>query len=310
MVVIRSVVDGDRAGIAALLKECGDASDSQIAPDDSSWERFSCSYVALNGDNIVGYGSIFSRWLHPQRLRIAIHVLPDSAQDQTNDALFNRLIAAIPNTDSRDLQASYWQSDEASADFWTRLGFSHLMRTRIGTLDPSSLPEEGIHGLPEGVSIGTGAELMVDRGTWDQIALLHEKVYRRNHWWNPPAPIGLQQARDLYLQPADLIPDALFVALRDDGPVAVASLRPGRRPGHCELGWTGEREPQAIAHIMTDILITRCFDYAREQKWLIDIEADDADPILGAIADSHELTELRSILAVIRRRNPESSAIE
>jgi len=307
VIVTRPALDDDRESIATLLKWCDDVGDVSIARDNSTTERFRRSLVACQGDTIVAYGSIFSRPLHPARLRLQVFVSPGSRNNGIGQTLVESLIARIPENDGRDLQANYWQSDEASAGFWNRLGFAHLMRTRIGTLDPSSLPDADVYALPAGVSIATGVELDSDRAIWGEIVLLHEAIYRRNHRWNPPAPIDLYQATDLFLQPADLIPDALFVALQDgllDAVAsAVASLRPGGRAGRCELGWIGARDPDLkAAKPVTDLLLHECFVYARARNWLIDIEADDADPVLSPLADAWPLQDRRTWMTVSHPR--------
>jgi GNAT superfamily N-acetyltransferase len=311
VLVVRAPVPADLDAIAALGREPGDG----VLPDVDASSNFRRSLVACSEGTVVAYGSIFSRPLHPARLRLDVFVSPDSRNHGIGRALVHQLVAKIPKTDMRDLQANYWQSDRSSAGFWDRLGFEHLMRTRIGTFDPWSLAEEPIQRVPEGVSIGIGAELMSDRRMWDDIALLHETVYRRNHSWNPPAPIDLLQARDLFLHPADLIPDALFVALEFAGPEApphvaasavasaVASLRASSRAGRCELGWIGARDPEVtIATPIVNRLLQECFARARNRGWLIDIEADDADPILGPLADTLDLIDRKIFLAVTKAR--------
>jgi len=307
VLTVRAPVPADLDAIAALGREPGNG----VLPDVDASSSFRRSLMACSEGIVVAYGSIFSRSLHPVRLRLDVFVSPHSRNHGIGRTLVHQLVAKIPKTDVRDLQANYWQSDRSSAGFWDRLGFEHLMRTRIGTFDPSSLAEEPIQRLPEGVSIGTGAELISDRSIWDGIALLHETVYRRNHWWNPPAPIDLHQARDLFLQPADLIPDALFVALEVAGPEAtphvaasaVASLRTSSGAGRCELGWIGARDPDLKAtKPLTDVLLHECFAYARAHNWLIDIEADDADPVLSQLADGWPLQESKTWMTVSRPR--------
>jgi len=310
VVVIRPAVDGDRTHIAALLKDCGDAGTVQISHDDSSWERFSCSYVALNGDNIVGYGSIFSRWLHPRRLRMAIHVRPDSTQNQTNDALFDRLIAAIPHPDTRGLQASYWQSDDTAHAFWSTHGFSLLMRTHIGTLDPHLLTpgDLWVPSHQNSLQIISGDEIDRDGSLWNDIARLHEAIYRQNHAWNPPALIDEDLARELFLHPDDLLPEMMHIAFESERPVAVASLRPSEQPGHCELGWIGVHSEYAGETGLVHNLLAACLADAQRRGWVIDVEIDEADPILAPMITAWPLRDRKTWLTVSRPQLPHLSS--
>lgn len=81
MVVIHSAAEEDWESLSVFLKANSDTAAIQIVPDNSTSERFSRSLVACSGDRIVGYGSVFSRWLHSQRLRMEMYTTQDSAQN-------------------------------------------------------------------------------------------------------------------------------------------------------------------------------------------------------------------------------------
>ena len=302
MIVIRPAVDDDRERIAALLNEGGDPGTAQVARDDSTHERFSRSLVASSGGDIVGYGSIFSRWLHPQRLRMEIHVMQDSAQSQVRDELFSHLTLCIPGSDTRELQANYWQSDLDAQAFWDAHGFSSLMRTRIGTLDPRLLVPEDLRMSydRQQVQIVSGSEISSDRSLWNEVALLHEAIYRQNHAWSVPAPIDVELAKNLFLSPDDLFPDMMHIALDSGRPVAVASLRPSDREGHCELGWLGVHHEYAKDTGIVHHLLAACLIDARSRNWQIDVEIDEADPVLAPLIATWPLRDRKTWLTISR----------
>ena len=69
----------------------------------------------------------------------------------------------------------------------------------------------------------------------NELASLHHELYAQSHSFNPPKQVTLDEAKSVYLR--DLIPEAMFVALRDGQPIGVSSLR-GEADEH-ELVWSG-----------------------------------------------------------------------
>ncbi|HEU0165701.1 MAG TPA: hypothetical protein VFQ54_11710 [Thermomicrobiales bacterium] len=175
-------------------------------------------------------------------------------------ALVARLLDEIPACDTRPVRASHWGSDRAAARLWASLGFVRLMRTRLATLDAGmAISEPEI--LPTGFSILTGAELPDDGELWPRIAMLHAEIYQRNHQWSPPREIGKDLAMALFLDPDDLIRDALFVLIAEGSPVGVASLRRGGSANRCEMGWIGvELGTAALRDLAIDVLLKECLD--------------------------------------------------
>jgi GNAT superfamily N-acetyltransferase len=92
------------------------------------------------------------------------------------------------------------------------------------------------------------------------------------------APLSEADAVELFLDPDDLIPAALFLALAEDTPVAVASLRRGRSPGEVDLGWVGAVEAhRARGTDLAAALVGRCLRYAADEGWTVRVEVDEAD---------------------------------
>ncbi|MBA3379821.1 MAG: GNAT family N-acetyltransferase [Chloroflexia bacterium] len=194
---------------------------------------------------LVGNGSISSYWLHPSRLPVEVVVTPANRHQGIGSALLKRLIGRIPAAASQPLKAACWSDGEAGAAFWRKHGVMPIKRTDIGTIDltsPALVPPPASM-LPDEITIYRGDEIAHEDSLWDDIAQLHERVYRANHDWSAVAAIDLATARQIFLDPDDIIPHALLVAIRDGRPFAMASLRSLTDAGSSELGWTcGDRE--------------------------------------------------------------------
>ena len=159
------------------------------------------------------------------------------------------------------------------------------MGTRLGTLDPNHLvaANRAAWRAAEDRTAAAGYRVaaMSDLGAGMEamVAALHAGIYRAGHGWNRPVPIADELARTLFLGD-DVLPDALFVALAEDTPVAAASLRYGKAAGTFDLGWIGA-EP-AHANPTEDLcaaLLGRCLDAARRRAWPLRIEVDEANAI-------------------------------
>ena len=111
------------------------------------------------------------------------------------------------------------------------------MQTWNPVFDPHSIDLElfqkaSTQTRASGIEIKTFAEL---RQLEDEIAMLHHQLYTQSHAFNPPLQASLEQAKKAYL--ADVIPEAMFVALQNKKAIAVSSLR-GEANSY-ELVWSG-----------------------------------------------------------------------
>ncbi|MBA2468768.1 MAG: GNAT family N-acetyltransferase [Chloroflexia bacterium] len=293
--IIRTPTQSDPAqanNLAAGIDGCFmDAS----VPDRNEPGRFRRTFVAALHDQVVGIGVIFRNWLHPLRLTVDVVVAPDHRRTGIGTALLDRLVAAIPTGDARSLKAACWNDDEASEAFWRSHRFAPIMRTDIGTIDVTQACTVASAEIPaDGITIVSGDQISQKDSLWDEIAQLHDRVYRANHEWSPPTPIDLPLARQVFLDPDDLIPEALVVALRDDRPFAMASLRALTSEGTCELGWAGGDPTSGQEGFrVARILVAHCLALARERGWAVGVEADQADPILQDVVKQWPLRDHR-----------------
>ncbi len=194
----------------------------------------------------MGAGTLFESPVAPARWRIALHVHPAHRRQGVGTALLDALATEAAERDDRALQVGLSAAAINSLDFFARRGFRYLMRTRLGSLDPSRIPESTWTRFSESrrraqqlaLRIQSLANLENPVVLMPTIADLHAKIYQQTHAWSPQAPLDSKTATALYLG-EDLIPEALFIAFDGDRPVGVSSLRRGESAMEFDLGWTG-----------------------------------------------------------------------
>lgn len=293
----RSPTQADLAQANTLMADTDGCLISASFPDNDDPTRFRRTLIVELEGQVVGIGAVSSNWLHPSRLTVDVVVASGFRRQGIGTTLLERLIDEVPTHDHRPLKAACWSDDEASVAFWRKHGFVPIMQTQIGTIDlanqASVIPFTAI--LPNWITIVSGNHLALDDSLWDEIAMLHERVYRASHGWSPVERIDLPLARRLFLDPDDLIPDALLVAMRDGRPFAMASLRALTDAGNCELGWAGGDPVSGEAgKQVADLLVSQCLGLARERGWIVDVEADRSDPVLSRVVEAWPLMNCRA----------------
>lgn len=293
--IIRTPKQSEHARAKNFVDSIDGCSIDASIPDCNDPERFQRTLVAESRNQVSGVGAISCNWLHPARLTLDVFVAPDDRREGIGTALLDQLVAAIPSGDARSLKAAGWSDDEASVAFWRNHRFTPIMRTDIGTLDDTQASSIAtIEVIPDGIAIVSGEQIPLSDSLWDDIAHLHERIYRANHEWSPPRSIDLSLARRIFLDPDDLIPDVQLVAMRNGAPFAVASLRALTSDGACELGWAGGNPGSGEEGFRAArMLVARCLTLARERGWTVDFEADRSDPVLRGVVEEWSLTDHR-----------------
>lgn len=247
---------------------------------------FGRTLVAEIGGDVAGVGTVRESRLHPARWRVVLHVHPAHRRRGVGAALFEGLIRELADREPRPLQAATRADDGAGRWFLDRRGFRLLMRTRRGTLNPRAIHRAQRRAFAAatarvtaaGYRLVAGSDLRLAADPTRALAALHAEVYRLAHAWNPVAPLSKTEAVALFLDPDDLIPAALFVAVTGDAPVAVASLRRGRSPGGVDLGWVGAvGAHRGWGADLAAALVGRCLGYAADEGWAVRVEVDEAD---------------------------------
>lgn len=240
----------------------------------------------------MGVGTLWENSLHPARWRVTLHGYPNFWSDRLSSALLDQLRALRP--DPRFLQTSLSVLDEAARSFLQQHGFAPLMRTRRGVLPPDAIAHpvaaelDGATARIEaaGYRVTSLEEMGSGRLPVSVLARLHADLYRQGHPWDPVRPLADDEAVELFLDPDELLADAMFLALAGEKPIAAASLRCGDTPARVDLGWTGALAPVApLARDVVMALAGRCFHHAAIQGWSVVLEVDESDTCLWQLLD-------------------------
>jgi GNAT superfamily N-acetyltransferase len=267
----------DEPSIAALLSAVHAQNPAEVpeptvhGPAVDERGNFRRTLVVEADDVLIDVGTIWEHWLHPARWRLALHVHPNRRRRGVGTALLKRLVGMIPAQDARPLQAATSADNAAGRQFLHRAGFDLLMRTRLGMVGPGvatvairpEIDNATERLMRTGYRIATLSDLGSGTFWTDALADLQAEIYRLGHDWNPPAPLTTADARHLFMDEADVIPEALFVGLLDNRPVALASLRRGETPDELDLGWVGvAARHRDLRNELTVVLLGQCLAYA------------------------------------------------
>jgi GNAT superfamily N-acetyltransferase len=256
-------------------------------------DAFRRTLVATSDGRLVGVATAWENPLHPARWRLVAHVDPGLRRRSVGSALFGRLLAEVAPCGPRPWQSATGADDDAGRAFLAHHGFRPLMRTRLGEVNPAALGESVWAALDAANAAATAAgyhivalpDLAAGASLRPSLASLHAEIYRQTHNWNPPAALSADDARRLFLGD-DLIPESLFVALADDRPVGVASLRRGESPEDRELGWIGIGQGHHHrANTLIAALLGRCLTHAQTSSGPVRVEVDEADWHLWRMLD-------------------------
>jgi len=94
----------------------------------------------------------------------------------------------------------------------------------------------------------------------------------------PTPPITSAQARRLFMDENEIVPDAFAIGLLDDQPVAVASLRRSPTAATLDLGWVGVSNPhRPHRDANTVALVGRCLASVAGRYEVFTVEIDETD---------------------------------
>ncbi len=296
--LIRTWIEADQqsaADLVATVTERDSSASLQVAvhgPDQDQPLPFRRTLVAIDQDGILGLGTLWENWLHPARWRVTLHGRPAFWSQGPASALLAELRALKP--DHRPLQAATSALEEAACVFFQQHGFTPLMRTRRGVLPAGAMPDPVATEFDlamarieaAGYRVVSHAELGSGRVLVSALAWLHAELYRQGHRWDPMRSLVDDEAVELFLNPDELLPEAMYLALVGEQPVAVASLRRGDAPAQMELGWVGAL-PAAATHggNLVFALVGSCLRHAAVAAWHVLLEVDEADTRLWQLLD-------------------------
>lgn len=237
-------------------------------------EDFLPTVIAVHDGRIVGGARLWTMNLHPTRRRLEIQVEPEMQRQGIGSALFEACVREGRLVPGEEIKAGAPGADMPYYAFLRHLGFSILMTTHVGSLSWRENPEADVMSAP--ATIVTLAERPDLR---DIIADLHESIYRAQHAWSPVGEITEQFKASVFLDPDELVPDAQFVAIFEERPVGISSLRAPFSMTTPEMGWIGVIDgiPDDLADAIHCQLFDACLSYARNVQGDIWFEVDEAD---------------------------------
>ena len=291
--VVRQWRETDREALKRLAKSSpnSDTGNAILAalrvPAELSAFNANPTLVAVDGDNLIGIGTLWENDIHPARWRVNLFGHSTFWSQDAAAALLAGLRNLRP--DQRRLQTSASARDEEISAFFENHGFSQLMRTCSGVLPPGDIPEavaqdfnaasETIAG--EGIRIVPLAEFRNRPFSDIQLARLHADIYAQGHTWDPVRELMGGEPAELFLDSDELLLDATYVALQKKRLVGVTSLRSTGRTGLVELGWTGSvlDDPQQ-RNTLVRALLGVSLRHAASANWPVSFEVDEADTVL------------------------------
>lgn len=294
--VIRPWHETDRSSLVRLAKSApnSDTADAILAalrvPAEISAFNANPTLVAVDGDDVVGIGTLWENDIHPARWRVNLFGRPTFWSLDVAASLLAGLRELRP--DQRALQTSTSARDEHIAAFYENHGFSLVMRTCSGVLAPGDIPPavaQELHAASEAIT-GEGTKIVPLAAfrnrpfSYVQLARLHADIYAQGHMWDPVRELTGGEPAELFLDNEDLLLDATYVALQKKQLVGVTSLRDTGIPGKVELGWTGSvlddpRQRELLAHALLGISLR----HAASANRPVSFEVDEADMALWEI---------------------------
>jgi hypothetical protein len=291
--VIRPWRETDRGALTRLVKSApaSDTGDAILAalhvPAEISSFNANSTLVAVNGDKLIGIGTLWENDLHPARWRVNMFGRSAFWSQDAATSLLAGLRDLRP--DQRLLQTSTSARNADLIAFFQNHGFSLLMRTCSGVLAPGDLPEavakdfddarERISG--EGIKIVPLEAFRNRPFSYSQLARLHADIYAQGHRWDPVRELTGGEPAELFLDSDELLLDATYVALERKRLIGVTSLRGTDRPERVELGWTGSiLTDQQLRKNLGQALLGTSLRHAASASWHVSFEVDEADPVM------------------------------
>lgn len=250
--------------------------------------RLRRSFVALDGDDLIGVGSALASNRHPGRNQVAVHVHRSHRRRGVGRALLGALDEAMAAAGhARPWQVAVLDTDSTSLAVLHHLGWPLLTTSRSGTLDVTA--STGRREAPSGIRIEQRP------GLDDELVDLYEELYDAHHAWAQP-----------YVRNAGGVPWIAFLGEPLDGSVHVAVDRQGRAvsvaslhgdPTCPLLAPTGVLPGGPAGHDVVAALVTAVLRFAqaagiRELEW----EADDAYEHLWLALRPHSLDRWDDLL--------------
>lgn len=200
------------------------------------------SYVALLGDQVLGFCTMWRNLFHPMALYFTVAVRPGWERRGIGGRLLEH-VAGLKPAHLR-LQTSLWDMSVSGRAFLNKHGFLEIRRTYETSCAVASAAgmERCDDSIPrDGAAIIAYSRL--DPGERQAMALLSRQCYAETHTVNPLGEIDVTRWSELI--ESDLMAEGSFAVMKNHNVIAYALMH-RREAGAAELGWrgvcAGERE--------------------------------------------------------------------
>jgi hypothetical protein len=289
---VKTCTAQDQAVLEQLLRN------AWASGSESEWElylpkRDSVTFLAFQHEQLLGMMTRFERPFHPftTTLEFAIDPATDNGlRRQLEEALFERIVCDVAK--DRIFRAQVLEHQLQEIQFLQRKQFLEMRRTWTPKVNVSGLPADlfvdSLNAILErGYSIHRFNELRHDPEFMRRLTEANREYYLATHQINPPRNCNLHEWKSIAYD-EDLIPEAAFVALKNDQIAAFSSLCLSDSEDGCDVAWFA-----SIPEHLTDSLLLNQALKAKEleyaQKHAITnlcFEFDSTDPQSMALLET------------------------
>lgn len=198
-------------------------------------QEYESTYVALEGEEVLGIITLWQNKLHIHSLYLDISI-------KSRDRVFELISILIDFVRRRFSMYTYMQYSTYSLekiDNLKKLGFinyrnTYEPRVELSNVEFQKNEVEAIRKRYEVINM-----INIDKSSYRELLSLAKSTYEASHMNNPPKDIELE-VWDKYVK-EDLIEEGSFVLIRDNEVVAFALMHHGNND-EFELGWRGSKE--------------------------------------------------------------------
>jgi hypothetical protein len=291
---VKTCTAQDQAVLEQLLRN------AWASGSESEWElhlpkRDSVTFLAFQHEQLLGMMTRFERSFHPftTTLEFAIDPAADNGLRRTlENTLFEQITHDITD---RIFRAQLLEHQFQEIQFLQRKQFLEMRRTWIPKVNVSSLPvhlfEDSLNDVLErGYSVRGLNELRHDPALMQQLTEVNREYYLATHQINPPRECTLDQWHKIAFG-EDWLPQASFVALKNNQIAAFSSLCSSEAEDACDVAWFASTPAfSSDGLLLNQALKAKELEYARTHAIAnLCFEFDSTDPQAMALLETLSL---------------------
>lgn len=267
--------------------------------------------LAEAGGEIVGFASVWQSALHfhPDKYHGHVSVAPQHQRLGVGSALYARMLDSLTGRGAWRLRGLTNAAFLDARRFFEKRGFGELQRTYVAALDlagldGAALDQDARWPHEHGYEVRSWAELEGEAGRADEAAALLRELYGDVHRYDPPANVPLSLWREI-LFGEDLLPEALFFALRGGHLVAMSGL--AREENVVDVLWSGTLRTYRHDELpLTLALSAQALAWARGRGLRrVELEVDSVDPSRPKLLSHFPFQHGSELVTLIKALRPE-----